>query len=349
MRTNTRIGWPLNMTLAAMLLVALLLNGACTAGRPGDPSDRHANRQVSTAALQADIATLRYENRQLTDRTSAAEQEIARLKTDLEKAREEQQRYKDMMSTNFDLLEQSVAVNMRQIKDEVKANTRKASVREETRHPVKTVRSAPPAQAPRMEPPQAAAGDNDAKPAQQVAIQRTSYSAPAATAVSARMDSAGMSGPGLNDPDLSQRSGIRTLVPHGEAKPMYERGFTLFAKKQYGHAIEAFEGMLSRFPDDIYSDNAQFWIGEAYRLQGQWTKAEGAYRAVLRNYAHRSTLEGYKTPDALFRLGQVYEQRNAPEQARIYYQAAADRFPRTSAGRHATKVLATLGLSTAAN
>ena len=139
----------------------------------------------------------------------------------------------------------------------------------------------------------------------------------------------------------------RRLTAHAPAKPLYEKGFALFAKRDFEQSIIVFQNFLNRFPDDIYSDNAQFWIAEAYLNQSRPREAEDAYRAVLRNYEHRSTLEGYKTPDAIYRIGQAHLRRSDTEKARQYFEALGERFPETSAGRKAVRELATLGLNTA--
>jgi tol-pal system protein YbgF len=151
----------------------------------------------------------------------------------------------------------------------------------------------------------------------------------------------------LDDPDLSPPASPRSLKSHGAAKPLYETGFRHFARKDFGQTILVYQDFLERFPEDNYSDNAQFWIGESYFRQNRLEEAEMAYRQVLRNYEHRSTLEGYKTPDAIFRIGQTYLKRNDTQTAKYYFAAAAERFPTTSAGRKAQRELATLVLKTA--
>jgi tol-pal system protein YbgF len=151
----------------------------------------------------------------------------------------------------------------------------------------------------------------------------------------------------LDDPDLIPPANPRKLRGHGAAKALYEKGFRYFARKDFKQAIMVYQDFLGRFPGDVYSDNAQFWIGESYFRQKRFAEAEQAYREVLRNYEHRSTLEGYKTPDAIYRIGQTYLKREDPRRARYYFSSAAERFPGTSAGRKAQHELATLILKTA--
>jgi tol-pal system protein YbgF len=142
-----------------------------------------------------------------------------------------------------------------------------------------------------------------------------------------------------HDPDLDDPSQPKQLSANRAAKPLYEKGFVLFGNRQYDQSILVYQNFLSRYPEDIYSDNAQFWIGEAYLKMDKLEQAESAYRKVLREYAHKSTLEGYKTPDAIYRLGQIFARRNNDKLARYYLHQVAQRFPDSSAGRKAMRDL----------
>ncbi len=249
-----------------------------------------------------------------------------------------------MMTTNFDLLEQSVALTL--------SKTITADLRQ----------SAPPPAAPRSPAPAAApvaaapapaksAPSTGAPPASPApAMAETAATPPGGKAalvpVAQRRPAANPAVP-ARDPDLTPPGAPVQLSAHREAKPLYERGFALFARKDYAQAIIVFGNFLQRFPDDIYSDNAQFWIAESHRALDQTDEAEAGYRAVLRTYAHRSTLEGYKTPDAMYRLAQMFQQRGDTQRAKQFYDGLVAAFPDTSAGRKATRELAAIGLQTA--
>ncbi|HEX7927885.1 MAG TPA: tetratricopeptide repeat protein, partial [bacterium] len=67
--------------------------------------------------------------------------------------------------------------------------------------------------------------------------------------------------------------------------------------------------------------------------------AETAYRKVLREYEHKNSLEGYKTPEAIYRLGTLAQKRNDTPKARYYFANVSQRFPESSAGRKAQREL----------
>jgi tol-pal system protein YbgF len=336
----------------AALSALLLLLGGCTLGR-SRPSAVAPREQPSASALNADVETLRRENSQLRDEQAALQERLESLQRTLAQQQEEQRRYRESMTKNFDLLEQSVALTL--------SKTITADLGARSAPPAQAARSEPVAMRPPTEPgasmpsarSQAGAPRAAQPPAPQAApaTLRTAASAALAgpMATSAAMGPAApAAGRTVDDPDLLPPRAPRALSAHQEAKPLYEKGFALFARKDYDQAAIVFENFLKRFPDDIYSDNAQFWIAESYLNQGRPREAETAYRAVLRDYEHRSTLEGYKTPDAIYRLGQLHQQRNDARMARLYFDALVERFPETSAGRKAQRELATVGINTAA-
>ena len=152
---------------------------------------------------------------------------------------------------------------------------------------------------------------------------------------------------GAQDPDLKPPAHPRSLSQHPAAKTLYEQGFGLFAQKENQAAGAKFNTLLRQHPNDVYSDNAQFWLGEVHYRQGNKDAAEAAWRKVLRHYAHRSTLEGYKTPDALYRLGVVHLERKEIPHARQFLRAAATRFPESMAARKARRTLAGISATAA--
>ena len=73
-------------------------------------------------------------------------------------------------------------------------------------------------------------------------------------------------------------------------------------QRKYEKAIRIFENFIQRFPNDLDSDNALYWVGHAYFKLKQTQKAENAFRRILTQYEHRPTSQGYKTPDG-FEVG----------------------------------------------
>lgn len=359
--------------MCAVLIAASLLLASCSLVKQ---RRRLGHKQDAQPVVNSEMEELKRENAALRDNNKLALERMEALAKQMEAERAEQRRFRDMMATNFELLEQSVSLSLAKSAGEtpvVQPDRMKLPPppRERKGSAVETVT---PATAPRGMPPgaqpspevQVSRGERNTSAVSQAAMQRpgrgaiTSGSAEASTANTSdgatmgvrtvAMTTAGAAispAETLDDPDLVPPANPRILKGHGAAKSLYEKGFRHFARKDFGQTIMVYQDFLERFPEDMYSDNAQFWIGEAYFRQGRLAEAEMSYRQVLRNYEHRSTLEGYKTPDAIYRIGQTYLRRNDSRRARYYFSAAAERFPATSAGRKAQHELATLVLKTA--
>ena len=357
---------------AALLPVALAgslwIVSGCSSSRP-DP----ASRQKS-AVESPEMMALRRDNEALRQEQLQNQRQVEALTKQMSADREEQRRFREMMSTNFDLLEQSVSMTLAKSIDKgpgappsgpaggaattddsgrmtsgVAAGMASAS----RPSPVAANSAAPYANDAKLSArPEARGTLADGKPGQmgtarsnpgaQGANKSGAPVAAVAVAGSGKQPAGGLqtaNGKPYQDPDLNDPAKPKQLSANRAAKPLYEKGFVLFGNRQYEQSILVYQNFLSRYPEDIYSDNAQFWIGEAYLRMDKLEDAESAYRKVLREYAHKSTLEGYKTPDAIYRIGQIYSKRNNEKLARYYLQQAAQRFPDSSAGRKAVRDL----------
>jgi tol-pal system protein YbgF len=332
------------------LCALTLLAAGCSIGRSRAPEGA-SHPQAKAAGVSSEVDALRQENAQLRDQQQALQTSLEAMQRTLAQNQEEQRRYRESMTKNFDLLEQSVALTLS------KTITADLSQPAAPAAPAPAQAAKPaPMPAPKAAAPAPQAHASQAPPAPKSAsmaagpVPATLSGHPNAVqptpVAMASVESAQQAA--VEDPDLLPPQSPRHLTAHQEAKPLYEKGFVLFARKDYDQAIIAFQDFLKRFPDDIYSDNAQFWIAESYLDENRPAEAEAGYRAVLRNYEHRSTLEGFKTPDAIYRLGQMYARRGEVRRARQFYGVLAERFPETSAGRKAQRELDTLSVNTAA-
>ena len=149
--------------------------------------------------------------------------------------------------------------------------------------------------------------------------------------------------PGFHDPDLEPPETPQLLRRRPGVKKLYNQGMDALIKQNYDEAIRMFENLVIQFPDDLDADNAQHWVGHAHFKLRQLEDAELAFRKVLRNYEHRPTSQGYKTPEAILMLGRVMMLRKQTEQAHYYWEEVTQRYPDSSAAREAKKDLAKLG------
>lgn len=129
----------------------------------------------------------------------------------------------------------------------------------------------------------------------------------------------------------------------------YKLGLAHLALGDYEPAVNAFEQLISRYPDSPLVDDARFQIAQA-SLKGTFkagydqTPTDVAIRELetfLREYPEselsreaKTRLEGLKERRAQheYEVAQFYERRRHPDSALIYYESIVKRFAQTAWG-----------------
>jgi tol-pal system protein YbgF len=119
-----------------------------------------------------------------------------------------------------------------------------------------------------------------------------------------------------------------------DAEEVYNNAFKIFQEGRFSESRSAFVKFLQQFPQTEYSDNAQFWIGEAYFKEGKTEEAILAFEDVARKYP-----QGNKVPDALVRQGLCFKILGDKDNARIILQRVIDKYPNTPQSVAARKEL----------
>lgn len=124
------------------------------------------------------------------------------------------------------------------------------------------------------------------------------------------------------------------LPPVGDEKQQYQQAYEALRNGHTAQAIAEFNALLGKNPKGEYANNAQYWLGEAYRVNQDTDSARKAFNSVIENYPGSS-----KVPDALLKLGTIEaEQKNAVK-AREYLTRVTVDFPSSTAARLAAKKL----------
>ncbi len=108
----------------------------------------------------------------------------------------------------------------------------------------------------------------------------------------------------------------------------YQQAFNLLKQGQYDKAILAFQTFLASYPSGNYTDNAQYWLGEANYVTRHFEVAGQEFRKVLELHPDSS-----KSADAMLKLGYTYYELSNWESARKTLEAVIARFPNTTVGR----------------
>jgi tol-pal system protein YbgF len=123
-------------------------------------------------------------------------------------------------------------------------------------------------------------------------------------------------------------------VPDGSDRANYQAAFALLKDSQYDKAVAAFEQFLTSFPDSPFAENAQYWLGEAYYVNKDFTTSLAAFQRVVDKYP-----QSRKVPDALLKIGYCRYELKQPDQAKAVLTDVAARFADTPAGHLAQQRL----------
>ena len=125
------------------------------------------------------------------------------------------------------------------------------------------------------------------------------------------------------------------VVPVSDAeKQEYQQAYNELRLGHTNESISAFNAYLEKYPTGGYANNAQYWLGEAYRVNQDDDSARKAFNAVIEKYPNSA-----KVPDAILKLGYIEMDQKNSVKAREYLTRVTTDFPNTAAARLATKKL----------
>jgi len=117
-------------------------------------------------------------------------------------------------------------------------------------------------------------------------------------------------------------------------KALYQAAYETLRNGHNTRAIAEFKALLAEFPDGEYADNAQYWLGEAYKVNQDFESAKVAFSKVVSHFSGSP-----KVPDALLKLGYIELEQNNMAKARDYLTQVTVSHPGTTAAHLAAKKL----------
>ncbi len=109
---------------------------------------------------------------------------------------------------------------------------------------------------------------------------------------------------------------------------------TIFRNGRTAQAITEFNAFITSHPGSTYASNAQYWLGEAHRVNQDNTSARKAFNSVIETYPNST-----KVPDALLKLGYIEMEEKNPSKAREYLTRITTEFGNSRAAGLAQKKL----------
>ena len=102
---------------------------------------------------------------------------------------------------------------------------------------------------------------------------------------------------------------------------IYKTAISSYFDREYVNAIKYFEKLISVDDSHDLSDNAQYWIGEAYFALGQYEDAMGTFELVL------TYPQSNKNDYAQFKIGLCLLKLDKRTQASAAFQSFLDSYP----------------------
>ncbi|WP_347987123.1 tol-pal system protein YbgF [Methylomonas sp. AM2-LC] len=121
----------------------------------------------------------------------------------------------------------------------------------------------------------------------------------------------------------------------GNEKERYQVAYDTLRNGHNEQAVKMFEAFLVDFPAGEFADNAQYWLGEAYKINRELDKARAAFNKLISQYPNSS-----KVPDALLKIGYIESDLQNNAKARDYLTRVTNSYPGTTAANLAAKKLA---------
>ena len=118
----------------------------------------------------------------------------------------------------------------------------------------------------------------------------------------------------------------------------YQRAFTLLQEGRNADAAAAFALFLNTYPGSSYAANAQYWLGEAYYVSKDFSKALVEFRKVPERFAQST-----KVQDALLKIGFTHYELGEYAEARRVLNDVRARYPGSTVARLAEQRLQRMG------
>ena len=119
-----------------------------------------------------------------------------------------------------------------------------------------------------------------------------------------------------------------------DGREMYNKAFGLLKEGQYKKSIEIFEKFLKRHPESKYSDNAQYWLGEANYAYRQYKQSLKEFQRLIAKYP-----DSTKIPGARLKVGYVYYELKNWSASRESLQQVVTLYPDTNVAKKAMERL----------
>jgi tol-pal system protein YbgF len=131
----------------------------------------------------------------------------------------------------------------------------------------------------------------------------------------------------------ASRTGV--AVSDGPAREAaYQKAFATLKEGRYTEAVKEFKNFTVRYPSGDYADNAQYWLGEAYYVNRDFTAAREAFQKLIDKFP-----QSPKVPDTYLKLAYIEYDTGKTANAKQLLNDIIKRYPGSTAAKQAEKRL----------
>jgi tol-pal system protein YbgF len=123
-------------------------------------------------------------------------------------------------------------------------------------------------------------------------------------------------------------------VPGISGDTLYSNALRDLNSAHYDLSRQEFNDYLKNFPDGAFASNAQFYLGEIFYAQGQYSRAIEAYDGVILNYPKSS-----KVAPSMLEKGRALAQTNKKASATREFRELIRRYPGSDEAKKAATEL----------
>lgn len=124
---------------------------------------------------------------------------------------------------------------------------------------------------------------------------------------------AGAESPAAPGRPLPARPGSSAAGAVPLERDAYTGAFNLMQEKRFDESVQAFNQLITDFPNGNFTPNAFYWLGELYLVKDEVEQARQSFAQVLALYPQHA-----KVSDALYKLGVIHHRLEDNERALQY-------------------------------
>ena len=132
----------------------------------------------------------------------------------------------------------------------------------------------------------------------------------------------------------TRRVSASTVSVGKPSEAAWQSALRLLEKKQYGAAIQAFEGFLKRYPTHAHRASAQYRLGQLALLQGSPNRAMRYFETLMREKP-----QGIRIPDVQLHIGLAHYAQGEDKTAIAIFRQLRQQYPNSQAAQTASQQL----------